>query len=145
MAYICGSLEMSLFYLLSGFGLALSYGRTVWDGWSFFWRENKRRRGQLRILQKPFGKVGHWTYSVGHKIVSSELGSYSTWPIYSAAGPSTRQEWTARGQFWQSRWPTGGSSTAEWAPSGARSLKSTHTAHMCGGPKKVGRTKKLVD
>ena len=27
----------------------------------------------------------------------------------------------------------------------ARSLKSTHTAHMCGGPKKVGRTKKLVD
>ena len=26
-----------------------------------------------------------------------------------------------------------------------RSLKSTHTAHMCGGPKKVGRTKKLVD
>ena len=34
-AYICGSLEMSLFYLLSGFGLALSYGRTVWDGWTF--------------------------------------------------------------------------------------------------------------
>ena len=58
---------------------------------------------------------GHWTYSVGHKIVSSELGRYSTWPIYSAAGPSTRQEWTARGQFWQSRWPTRGSSTAEWA------------------------------
>ena len=27
----------------------------------------------------------------------------------------------------------------------AWSLKSTHTAHMCGGPKKVGRTKKLVD
>ena len=27
----------------------------------------------------------------------------------------------------------------------SRSLKSTHTAHMCGGPKKVGRTKKLVD
>ena len=26
-----------------------------------------------------------------------------------------------------------------------RSLKSTHTAHMCGGPKKVGGTKKLVD
>ena len=26
-----------------------------------------------------------------------------------------------------------------------RSLKSTHTAHMCGGPKKVGRTKKVVD
>ena len=34
-AYICGSLEMSLFYLLSGFGLVLSYGRTVWDGWTF--------------------------------------------------------------------------------------------------------------
>ena len=27
----------------------------------------------------------------------------------------------------------------------SRSLKSTHTAHMCGGPKKVGGTKKLVD
>ena len=26
-----------------------------------------------------------------------------------------------------------------------RSLKSTHMAHMCGGPMKVGRTKKLVD
>ena len=40
-AYICGSLEMSLFYLLSGFGLALSYGRTVWDDWSFFGRRTK--------------------------------------------------------------------------------------------------------
>ena len=27
----------------------------------------------------------------------------------------------------------------------SRSLKSTHRAHMCGGPKKVGGTKKLVD
>ena len=27
----------------------------------------------------------------------------------------------------------------------ARSLKSTHTAHMRGGPKKVGGTKKLVE
>ena len=26
-----------------------------------------------------------------------------------------------------------------------RSLKSTHTAHMCGGPKKVWRIKKLGD
>ena len=34
-AYLCGSLEMSLFYLLSGFGLALGYGKTVWGGWSF--------------------------------------------------------------------------------------------------------------
>ena len=30
---MCSS--MSLFYLLSGFGLALGYGKTVWDGWSF--------------------------------------------------------------------------------------------------------------
>ena len=34
-AYLCGSLEMSLFYLLSGFGLALGYGKTAWHGWSF--------------------------------------------------------------------------------------------------------------
>ena len=27
----------------------------------------------------------------------------------------------------------------------ARSLKFTHTAHMCGGPKQVGGTKRLVD
>ena len=26
-----------------------------------------------------------------------------------------------------------------------RSLKFAHTAHMCGGPKQVGGTKKLVD
>ena len=31
-ANICGSLEMSLFYLLSGFGLALSYGQTALGG-----------------------------------------------------------------------------------------------------------------
>ena len=27
----------------------------------------------------------------------------------------------------------------------AQSLKFTHTAHMCGGPKQVGGTKRLVD
>jgi hypothetical protein len=27
-----GSLEMPLFYLLSGFGLAIGYGRTQWEG-----------------------------------------------------------------------------------------------------------------
>ena len=31
-ANICGSLEMSLFYLLSGFGLALRYGQTALEG-----------------------------------------------------------------------------------------------------------------
>ena len=31
-ANICGSLEMSLFYLLSGFGLALRYGQTALGG-----------------------------------------------------------------------------------------------------------------
>ena len=44
-AYLCGSLEMSLFYLLSGFGLALGYGKTVWEGWSFFGDRNQEGEG----------------------------------------------------------------------------------------------------
>ena len=58
-AYICGSLEMSLFYLLSGFGLALSYGRTVWDGWTFLGGRTEGDRvsfGALKFYRNRFAR-----------------------------------------------------------------------------------------
>ena len=63
-AYICGSLEMSLFYLLSGFGLALSYGRTVWDGWTFLGGRTEGDRVSFGALKFYRNRFARWIFEL---------------------------------------------------------------------------------